>query len=182
VKRAAILLIALALSCSKGEKSAAPVAKKSAPKPAAAAKPSADTGSAMPAYKTTTLDGKPFDLAAEKGGVVFLNVWATWCNPCRAEIPELKKLHDKYRERGFKVVGISIEESSIDDVKAFVKEQKIEYPIAYDADDTIANLLQTTVLPTSVILDKKGTIVWKHVGAVNPNDIGEIESVIEKSL
>ena len=84
----------------------------------------------MPAYSTETLDGKHFDVAAERGNVVLLNLWATWCVPCRYEIPELQALHNRYASRGFKVIGVSLDESGADTVKQFVSEEKITYPIA----------------------------------------------------
>src|SRR5262249_30134639 len=130
--------------------------------------PSASTnvGDAMPAYTAKTLDGKPFDLAAEKGSVVLVNVWATWCGPCRFEIPELQKLHDRYSKRGFKVMGVSVDEGDAKDVQQFVTEQKMTSPVAVDPDGRIANLLQTTVLPTSVLLDRNGKILWREIGAI----------------
>src|SRR4051794_35506997 len=85
------------------------VSEKSTPPPAT---PATDTDSAvgtnMPAYKAELLDGKSFDVAAEHGNVVFLNLWATWCGPCRFEIPELQKLHTDNAAKGFKVVGVSL--------------------------------------------------------------------------
>ena len=131
---------------------------------------STNVGDPMPAYHAKTLDGAPYDFAAEKGRVVLVNVWATWCGPCRFEIPELQKLHDANAARGFKVVGISVDEGDPAEVKQFVGEQKMTYPVVLDPDGRIANLLQTTVLPTSVLIDASGTIVWRQVGAIMPND------------
>lgn len=143
--------------------------------------PSTDVGKPMPAYAASTLDGKPFDLAAEKGEVVFLNVWATWCGPCRAEIPELKKMQSAYASRGFKVIGVSVDEGGPEQVKDFVKEEGVTYPIALDAEGRIANLLQTTVLPTSLLIDRSGTIVWRQVGQIEPNDEG-LANALKKAL
>lgn len=127
----------------------------------------------MPAYTAKMLDGSTFDVAKEKGNVVFLNLWATWCGPCRYEIPALQAMQDKYHGDGFKVVGVSLDESGADAVKSFVSEKKMTYPIALDPDGNLANLFRTTVIPTSVVIDRGGTIVWKKYGAI----IGE-----EKSL
>jgi len=127
-------------------------------------------GPPMPAYKAKWLDGKPFDVAAEKGNVILLNVWATWCGPCRFEIPELAKLHAKYASRGFKVIGVSLDEGGAADVKPFVADQKIAYPIVVDPEGKLATLLNTTVIPTSIVVDKTGNIVWKHFGIVDTND------------
>ena len=127
-------------------------------------------GNPMPPYSAKLLDGQPFDLAAEKGNVVLLNVWATWCGPCRFEIPELQKLHDEYGKRGFKVVGVSVDEGDPAEVKQFAVDQKMRYPVVLDPDGRIANLLQTMVLPTTVLIDRNGKIVWRQVGALAPGD------------
>lgn len=137
---------------------------------ASAATETADVGQAMPPYTTSLLDGKKFDIAAERGNVVFLNLWATWCGPCRAEIPELQALHQKYASRGFKVVGISLDDTGAGGVKQFVAQHSMTYPIAYDPDSKIATIFQSSVLPTSVIIDRSGRIVWKNFGAVSMDD------------
>jgi peroxiredoxin len=129
-----------------------------------------DVGSAMPSYKADLVDGKTFDIAAERGNVVFLNLWATWCGPCRGEIPELQAMHDKFASRGFKVVGVSLDDTGIDGVKQFATEHKMTYPIAYDPQGKLAELFQTSVVPTSVIIDRGGKIVWKKFGAVSSSD------------
>ncbi|HEY2325351.1 MAG TPA: TlpA disulfide reductase family protein [Thermoanaerobaculia bacterium] len=137
---------------------------------ASAATTTADVGQAMPAYATDLINGKKFDIAAEHGNVVFLNLWATWCGPCRAEIPELQTLHQKYASRGFKVVGISLDDTGVDGVKQFVSQHSMTYPIAYDPEQKIATIFQSSVLPTSVIVDRSGHIVWKTFGAVSMDD------------
>lgn len=150
----------------KTETAAAPAATTSS----AAATETADVGQAMPPYTTELLDGKKFDIAAERGNVVFLNLWATWCGPCRFEIPELQKLHQKYASRGFKVVGISLDDTGAGGVKQFVSQHSMTYPIAYDPDGKIATIFQSSVLPTSVIVDRSGQIVWKKFGQVSMDD------------
>jgi len=127
-------------------------------------------GSSMPAYKAELLDGKPFDIAGERGNVVFLNLWATWCGPCRYEIPELQKLHTQYAAQGFKVVGVSLDESGKDAVQQFVTENTIAYPIVLDPEGKLANVFQTTVIPTSVLIDRSGKIVWKKYGLIAVDD------------
>jgi len=129
LKRTAILLLFVAVACQKHETAVAPPAKAAA-KPATSTAPAPKTprtevGDSMPAYSAQYLDGKPFDLASKKGNVVFVNVWATWCGPCRMEIPELQKLHDKFAPRGFEVVGVSVDDTGADGVKKFVADEKI---------------------------------------------------------
>jgi len=136
----------------------------------------------MPAYSAKLLDGKSFDVAAEKGNVVLLNVWATWCGPCRFETPELQKLHEQYGSRGLKIVGVSVDEGGDAGVKDFVTENKVTYPIAVDGEGRVASALRTTVLPTSVLIGRDGRIVWRKVGAVMPNETAALDTLIEKTL
>src|SRR5687767_28870 len=91
---------------------------------APAAPVTVDVGAQMPAYEAKLLDGTKFDITAERGNVLFLNLWATWCGPCRYEIPELEKLHKEHAARRFKVVGVSVDEGGDQVVRDFVNEQK----------------------------------------------------------
>ncbi len=140
-----------------------------------------EVGAGMPEYSAMNLDGTKFDLAGRRGKVVLLNVWATWCGPCIYEIPELQRIHDLYTARGFEVVGVSVDESGIESVKQFVDDKKMRYPIALDPQGKLASLLQTSVLPTSVLLDRTGKIVWKKYGAILEND-QELDAAIKKAL
>jgi len=176
--------ITLAFACAKHETTTnAPKPQSSKPAtgtqtagttPAAATSSAATTtagvGQPMPAYTTELLDGKKFDIAAERGNVVFLNLWATWCGPCRYEIPELQSLHQKYASRRFKVVGISLDDTGVGGVKQFVAQHSMTYPIAYDPAGKIAAIFDSSVLPTSVIVDRSGQIVWKKFGIVSMDD------------
>ena len=161
---------------------ASPVSRTAKEEPAAeVASARTDVGDSMPAYTATYLDGKPLNLASEKGNVIFLNVWATWCGPCRFETPELQALQNQYAAKGLKVIGVSVDEGETSAVKTFVTEQKITYPIAVDPEGRIANLLQTTVLPTSLLLDRNGKIVWRQIGAIMPND-AKLKAAVEKAV
>ena len=140
-----------------------------------------DVGAMMPEYSAMNLDGSKFDLATRRDKVVLLNLWATWCGPCRYEIPELQALHAKLQPKGFEVVGVSVDESGVESVKQFVTEQKMTYPIALDPEGKLASIFQTSVLPTSVLLDRTGRIIWKHYGAIMPND-AELAKAIDKAL
>lgn len=142
---------------------------------------STDVGSQMPAYEAKTLDGAQFDLAKERGNVVFLNLWATWCGPCRYEIPELDRLNKQYGPRGFKVVGVSLDEGGPEGVQEFIKQNQMSYPVVLDPDQKLANLFQTSVIPTSAVIDRKGKIVWKKFGAIDPHD-EELVKAIESAL
>ena len=191
---ATLCAVVLAAACAKHETQSVNPAKPaktaaSSKSPAAAKEPPAaelasvrtDVGDPMPPYTAKYLDGKPLNLASEKGNVVFLNVWATWCGPCRFETPELQALQNQYAAKGLKVIGVSVDEGETSAVKTFVTEQKITYPIAVDPEGRIANLLQTTVLPTSLLLDRNGKIVWRQIGAIMPND-SKLKAAVEKAV
>jgi thiol-disulfide isomerase/thioredoxin len=189
------IALATTLACTKHETPVSATAQttsssknsSSKPKPQASSTASepesarTDVGDPMPAYSATFLDGKPLSLANEKGNVVFLNVWATWCGPCRFETPELQALQNQYAASGLKVIGVSVDEGDNEAVKTFVAEQKITYPIAVDPEGRIATLVQTTVLPTSLLIDRNGKIVWRQIGAVMPND-AKLKAAVEKAV
>jgi thiol-disulfide isomerase/thioredoxin len=172
--RKTILLISMfSIVAACNREVSAPAAKPAAEAPQASEAPAAGElgiGSTMPAYKAAMIDGGTFDVGGERGNVVLLNVWATWCGPCRYEIPALQKLHQKYEGRGFKVVGISIDEGEAQPVKQFVTEHKMQYPVALDPDGKLASIFQTSVIPTSVLIDRNGKVIWKKYGAIDEND------------
>ncbi|HEX6085658.1 MAG TPA: TlpA disulfide reductase family protein [Thermoanaerobaculia bacterium] len=140
-----------------------------------------EPGAAMPEYSAMNLDGTKYELASHRGKVVLLNLWATWCGPCRYEIPELQRLHDEHAKKGFAVVGVSVDESGIESVRQFVTENRMTYPVVLDPQGKLANVMETSVLPTSVLIGRDGKIVWKKVGAILEND-EELKSAIEKAL
>ena len=158
-----------------------PSSKTAKEEPADLSSARTDVGDPMPPYSAKYLDGKAMTMAAEKGNVVFLNVWATWCGPCRFETPELQALQTQYAAKGLKVIGVSVDEGDTEAVKTFVAEQKITYPIAVDPEGRIANLVQTTVLPTSLLIDRTGKIVWRQIGAIMPND-AKLKAAVEKAV
>jgi thiol-disulfide isomerase/thioredoxin len=180
-----VLLLALVVvvsGCKRGETPAGSSGRGGAGKTATAATTTGtEVGFAMPDYSAMNLDGTKFDLAGRRGKVVLLNVWATWCGPCIFEIPELQRIHDAYAARGFEVVGVSVDESGVEAVKQFVDDKKMRYPVALDPQGQLASLLQTSVLPTSVLVDRGGKIVWKKTGAILEND-QELDEAIKKAL
>ena len=180
-KRALLIALLVLSACRQPETPGNPPKAKPRPAKTTTAVDSIDVGAPMPAYTAKWLDGTNFDLAAEKGNVLLLNLWATWCAPCRFEIPELDKLHAKYAGRRFKVIGVSVDEGGPADVKQFLSEQKISYPIALDPDGKLATILRTTVLPTTVLVDRTGKVAWKHFGIVNTSD-ASLTRAIESAL
>lgn len=115
----------------------------------------------------TTLDGKPLKLSDLEGKVVILNVWATWCGPCRKEIPDFIKIQEDYKERGVEVLGVTSEDerNTAESVKAFVKDYKINYKVVWvDQDGWGAFLLPTGAIPQTYIIGQDGRLLKKFRG------------------
>ena len=133
--------------------------------------PAPQVGSPAPEYSAKSLAGDSVSLAGLRGKVVLLNVWATWCAPCREEIPALQRLHQAHAARGLEVVGVSVdapgEEESIRD---FVKEFGVTYPIWYDEENTVTPTFRLIGVPSTFLIDREGKIAWKFLGPVESND------------
>ena len=120
-----------------------------------------------PDFKLDGLDGKPLSLAAAHGKVVLLNFWATWCGPCREEIPDLIELQTKYKDR-LQIIGISVDDDEAGVVKKVVDETGINYPVAMASLEVRMQYGGITALPTSFVLDTEGRVVQKHEGLRDP--------------
>jgi thiol-disulfide isomerase/thioredoxin len=114
-------------------------------------------------FTVRTLDGQTISSASLRGKVTVINFWATWCGPCRAEIPDLVALQEKYRDR-LQIVGISQDEAPPEAVKRFAADHQMNYPIAMMTEELEKRFPGIVALPTSYILDADARIVQKHVG------------------
>ena len=129
---------------------------------------------AVPAVTLHDLDGRSISSADLRGKVVIVNFWATWCPPCRAEIPDLIALQNKYGDR-LQVIGISQDEGPVDGVKRFVAAQRMNYPVVMTTPEVEKAFPGVSALPTSFILDREGRVVQRHVGLLNA-DLTELET------
>jgi thiol-disulfide isomerase/thioredoxin len=120
-----------------------------------------------PDFKFTALDGKPLALEAARGKVVFLNFWATWCGPCRAEVPDLIDLQARYQDR-LQVIGLDVDDDDPAEVQKYVADTGINYPVAMVSDEVRKEYGGIAALPTSFVLDTEGRVVQKHVGLFDP--------------
>jgi len=116
-----------------------------------------------PAFTATALDGRKISPASLRGKVVVINFWATWCPPCRAEIPDLVALQEKYKDT-LQIIGISEDEGGVEGVKRFAAEHAINYPVVMATPDIERMFPGVSALPTSFVLDRESRIVQKHVG------------------
>jgi cytochrome c biogenesis protein CcmG/thiol:disulfide interchange protein DsbE len=142
------------------------------------------TGTSAPNFSAMTVADTPRvkTLADYRGQVVLLNVWATWCAPCRAEMPSMQQLHDAYGPRGLKIVAISIDEpGNSSGVRDFGRELGLSFELLHDATGAIQQQYQTTGVPESVVIGKDGVIRKKITGAVDWNSASN-RALIERLL
>lgn len=128
-----------------------------------------------PAWELKDVDGKKVQSADFKGKVVVLDFWATWCPPCRAEIPGFVELQKQYGDKGLVIVGVSLDEEGPSVVKPFMKKYKINYPIVMGDQKIVEAFGGVTGIPTTFVIDREGQIISKHVGFAE-------KSVFEKEI
>jgi peroxiredoxin len=109
-------------------------------------------------YQLTDLDGRPVRLADLRGKAVWINFWASWCPPCQSETPVLRDLAERYKDRGLVVVGISVQETSVDDVRAYAQRYQLGYTVAADLSGNIFRLYRLYGLPTQFFVGPEGAI------------------------
>ena len=100
-----------------------------------------------------------------RGSVTLVNIWATWCVPCREEMPSMQRLYDSVGTRGFRIAAVSIDEGSPEDVTAFARELDLSFDILHDRSGAVERLYQTTGVPESFLLDRRGILVKRVIGA-----------------
>ncbi|MBC8087373.1 MAG: TlpA family protein disulfide reductase [Phycisphaerae bacterium] len=141
-----------------------------------------EIGAPLPNYLATSLDGDSVSLAALRGKVTLLNVWATWCHPCRTEIPELQAIHERYRKDGLQLIGVSVDTDGTDDaIRTFMRDFKMTFPIWRDADDRISAQFLIVGVPATFLIDKAGVLRWRKTGPITPNDTA-LSSAIARAL
>lgn len=163
----------------------APVAR-NAPATRPAAPPALTTLPASIAdAELEAVSGKPIKLSSYAGKVLVVNLWATWCGPCRAEIPELVKLHKEFRSKGLEVVGLSTEDPrfSVEKVKNFVSDFEMTYRVGWATNDVALELMQgRDSIPQSFVISRDGQILKRFVGFNPVSTPPLIREAIEQAL
>lgn len=124
------------------------------------------------------LDGKPVMLSDHRGKVILLNFWASWCPPCREEMPSLQKLYIKLKGRQFQLLTISLDDDNPGAIKAFMRKNGYSFKVLHDRNGEVASRYQIHAIPTTFLLDKKGKIVERTVGSRDWSEPGMVKKII----
>jgi peroxiredoxin len=131
-----------------------------------------------PDFNLKDLEGRQVSLSDYKGQVVLLNFWATWCGPCRKEIPDIRAVYNSYKDKGFAVIAVDIGETATV-VSPFVKQFEMNFPVLLDSNMAVARQYEAFSIPTSLFLDRQGVIREIRIGAM-PQSV--IEQAVTKLL
>ena len=129
------------------------------------------TPSAAPNFELAAMVGNAVNLSQYKGQVVMINFWATWCGPCRQEMPLLEQLYKKYKPMGFAMLGVNVEPDS-SGATEWLKATPVTFPILFDTDSKVSKLYAVSGMPSTVIVDRKGQVRFLHRG-YKPGDENE---------
>ncbi len=136
--------------------------------------------SPAPDFTLNAQSGKPVELTQFKGQVVMLNFWASWCGPCRQEMPLLDSIYKKYSKAGFTMVGVNVEPDS-KAANDWLKQTPVTFPILYDTQSDVSKLYGVAGMPSTVIIDRKGNVRAIHRG-YKPGDEEEYLSSIRSLM
>ena len=128
-------------------------------------------GAPAPQFSLAARGGQNVSLAQYKGQVVMINFWASWCGPCRQEMPLLESIYKKYNKLGFTMLGVNVEPDS-NAANAWLKETPVSFPILYDTESKVSKLYDVAGMPTSVIIDRAGKVRLIH-RSYRPGDENE---------
>lgn len=117
-----------------------------------------------PHFNLRDLNGKRVDLKQFQGQVVFLNFWATWCGPCKEEMPSMEVLYQKFKERGFVFLTISVDYEEAGKVKEFISKHRYTFPVLIDSKCQTLDLFGVKGIPTTILIDKKGRMLGRAIG------------------
>lgn len=132
-----------------------------------------------PDFKLTDLDGNKITLADYAGKVVFVNFWATWCAPCRQEIPGFVEVYEKYKDQGFVILGVAVSDKK-NKVVEYVKENNMSYPCAMGTAAIVKDYEPGNAIPATIIIDREGKIHHKHVGYMEKSQVENLFQELSK--
>lgn len=141
-------------------------------------------GAKAPDFTLPGLNGEMIRLADQKGKVVFLNIWATWCPPCVQEMPSMEKLYQQLKGEDFEILAVSIDKKGTEAVLPFMKKHNLSFTALIDSKESMKYKYQTTGVPETFIIDKNGIIVEKVIGPIDwatPDAIGFLRNLIQRN-
>jgi peroxiredoxin len=132
-----------------------------------------DNGQFAPDFQTVTADGQPVTLSALRGEFVLLNFWATWCGPCRVEMPEFQRQYERYADRGFTILAVNHSETN-EDVSDFREAFALTFPLAMDERGQIQRQYGIFSYPSTFLIDPDGRIITRHFGPLTVDQIDQL--------
>jgi peroxiredoxin len=141
---------------------------------------SASTNSVAPTFTLPSRAGDNVSLEQLKGKVVMLNFWASWCGPCRTEMPLLEQMHKRYSSLGFTMVGVNVEANTAD-AERWLKDTPVSFPVLFDRESKVSKMYDVNAMPSTVFIDRKGNIRYLHRG-YKAGDEGEYLNQIRALL
>jgi len=125
--------------------------------------PAAPASAPAPDFSLPARAGGDVSLASLRGQVVLVNFWATWCGPCRKEMPLLEQIYQRYKGLGFTLLAVNVEEDS-GGADQWLRDTPVSFPVLFDRDNRVSKLYQVTAMPSTVIIDRKGQVRFIHYG------------------
>jgi peroxiredoxin len=117
-----------------------------------------------PGFTLESRDGGQVSLASLKGKVVMVNFWATWCVPCRQEMPHLQALYERYNSLGFELVAVNVEKNKAEEVRKWLEETPVTFPVLFDPNNQVTKLYKVQTMPSTVLVARDGTMRFIHHG------------------
>ncbi len=133
-----------------------------------------------PDFTLKSMSGENVKLSELRGNVVMINFWASWCGPCRQEMPLLDKFYDKYKDLGFVLLGVNVEEDS-SKAAGYLKEVPVSFPILYDNTNKVSKMYDVDAMPSTVLVDREGNLRFLHRG-YKPGDENEYKRLMKKLM
>ena len=135
----------------------------------------------LPSISLEDLKGKKVDLKGFKGKVIFLNFWATWCGPCKEEMPSMETLYQQFKDRNFVFLAISVDYEGSKPVREFIEKNRYTFPVLVDQKSETLDIFEVTEIPTTFVIDKQGKMIGKTIGPRNWNS-SEIVSYLTQLI
>lgn len=140
----------------------------------------ASTNAVAPTFTLPSRAGDNVSLESLKGKVVMLNFWASWCGPCRTEMPLLEQMHKRYSSLGFTMVGVNVEANTAD-AERWLKDTPVSFPVLFDRESKVSKMYDVSAMPSTVFIDRKGNVRYLHKG-YKAGDEGEYLNQIRALL